>query len=303
MVYTISLNTAIDEILVVESNTPHAHNIISEKIYTLGGKAIKTNVLLTLNDIPNKTIAVVGGETGEKYKKLIDEKAINATYIDSQTYSTRISHVIVDSNANGSTMFVERPTAIDENDIKKIFAEIDKIPQKSTVLIAGSLPEGFSIVNFEKLIDIIKKNACEIICDVSGQQLNVAIKKKVNFIKPNEEEFKELFSETDINRSTVTKHLKDIDNYAVSLGAKGCIYKQHGHIGEMRIEERFSKDFTIKSTTGCGDMFIAGYILGIHKSMNPIQTATLYSMAKALSYGSDEIDLTELKKIEKYIGV
>ncbi len=301
MVYTISLNTAIDEIIIAESNIQDIHNIIKDKQVSLGGKAIKTNVLLSKKKIDNLFLGIVGGENGKIYEEVLKQKGIKSKLIKSTTYKTRKTTIIVDDTKGGSTMFVENSQPISEEDKENFFKNIKKIKEKSIVLIAGSLPEGFSIIDYSETIKILKKKLCYIVCDASGEALNVAIKNEVSFIKPNEEEFINLFNIKEITEDYVHDKLKNIPNYALTLGSEGSIYKYQNIRGRIKILETYAIENKIKSTTGCGDMFVAGYILGVVLKQNPIITGTKYSMAKALSYYSDNYEEKIIKKIENYL--
>lgn len=302
MVYAITLNTAVDTVLIARSSKKHNHNEIDKKVTSLGGKAIKTNVLLTKYNIPNKALGFIGGENGTTYLNMLSEKGIDANFTKSSTYNTRVCTVIVDEGSGGSTMYVEKPTKLLNSDIERFMNILEDIKPRSIVLLAGSLPEGFTIDHFKQVINILKSKNSYIICDVSGKQLEIAIEMEVDFVKPNEEEFKDYFGVESITLLEIEKNLGHLNSYAVSLGEKGCIYKTSGIQGKVSISKKFQAENQIKSTTGCGDMFIAGYIKGLINKENPIISATQYSMAKAISYGSDEIDETKIEKIKMYIG-
>lgn len=301
MVYTITLNTAIDEVIVAKTNIKHSHNQIIEKTQSVGGKAIKTNVLLSKYGYDNIALGFVGGDVGKSYQQLLKGYNVKTEFVNSNSYKTRVSTIIVDCQFGGSTMFVEQAQGLVNDDIKQFFTKVETIEDKALVLVAGSLPTNFKIEHFEKLLKTLKQKKCKIICDVSGEQLKAAIKMQVDFIKPNEHEFEDLFNLPATYQNVQTK-LGHLPAFAVSLGSKGCIYKDNGNVKRITISPLFAKENKIKSTTGCGDLFIAGYILAILSNQRPIIKATTYSMAKTLAFGSEQIDEQSLEKLKKYIG-
>ncbi len=301
MIYTFTLNTAIDDVIIVKTQKKHAHNEIFKRKVSLGGKAIKTNLLLTKLGFENVAIGFRGGNESEQYCSLLKENNIKFLEIPSKSFRTRKTTVIVDADNTGSTMFVEASTSLSSNDVQKVWDQATKIPNNSIVVISGSNPKGFSPSNFKHLINLLQEKKCKLICDVSGQCLKIAIECGVYFVKPNEEEFNHLFN-CEINEETLHEHLGHLNAYAVTLGSRGCMYKYNNKISQIKISSKFEQENIIKSTTGCGDMFIAGFVYGLLTDQNPFIQGTVYSMAKALEYGSDEVDLNKIKNIEKYIG-
>lgn len=302
MIYTITLNTAIDEVLVVESQKKHGYNKIIDRKSSIGGKAIKTNILLAKYGIASQALGFVGGLQGTVYTNRLKELGILTNFVDSETYETRKATILVEKNTDGSSMFVEKTKKLDDKDIEQFFSKIDDLIENSIVVIAGSCPSGFTEEMFELLLIKLNLKNCFLICDVCDEYLKIAIANNANFVKPNEDEFKSIHQCETIDESVVLETLGKLKNYAVTLGGQGCIYKYNDKFETLKISPRFAANYEIKSTTGCGDMFIAGLTLGIINGKNPIINAMIHSMAKALEDGSDEINLANVEKMKEYIG-
>ncbi len=300
MVYTITLNTAIDEVIEVASSIKHEHNLIENKITSVGGKAIKTSILLSSYEISNVALGFVGGENAHVLSQLLKDRKVVNDFVYSSTYATRKTTVIVDKSTSGSTMYVEKATNVSKRDIDAFHDKLSSIKHGSIVVLAGSRVEGVNVDALRNIIKELKKKNCYIVCDLSAENLQVAIEENVDFIKPNESEFNQLFG-CKPTIENCKKHLKECKSFAVTLGAKGVIYKVDETVKKYKIDDQFSVEFKVRSTTGCGDMFIAGYVYGLTTHNDPIKCAMIHAMAKSLSSGSDVVVHSYISKVKKYL--
>lgn len=73
MVYTVTLNPALDYCLTVAHKSDDVH-IAEKAVVTYGGKGINVSVVLKRLGIENKAIGFYGGFSGEKLKTLLQDK-------------------------------------------------------------------------------------------------------------------------------------------------------------------------------------------------------------------------------------
>ena len=73
MVYTVTLNPALDYCLTVANKSDDVH-IAEKAVVTYGGKGINVSVVLKRLGIESKALGFYGGFSGEKLKTLLQDK-------------------------------------------------------------------------------------------------------------------------------------------------------------------------------------------------------------------------------------
>ena len=118
MVYTITLNPALDytisikQLILNEINTSESEEILP------GGKGINVSIILKRLGIDTVTLGFISGFTGEEIKRLIENEKIKTDFIKIKNENSRINVKILEE---------KRETAINscgpflENEYMKIF--------------------------------------------------------------------------------------------------------------------------------------------------------------------------------------
>ena len=126
MIYTFTLNTAIDRIIYFEEELERKkNNKISHYLYDVGGKATHVSIILSQLGIDNIAAGFIGTEKGGLLKELLKEYNVKSEFIV-QEGKTRESFVLVDNSGKGSFMITEKgftvklyeDSAVGMNDLK-----------------------------------------------------------------------------------------------------------------------------------------------------------------------------------------
>lgn len=120
MVYTVTLNPALDYCLTVAHKSDDVH-IAEKAVVTYGGKGINVSVVLKRLGIENKAIGFYGGFSGEKLKTLLQDKVdFDFVNIDGDTrINVKISGVYnYIFNADGPFVTL--------NDERRLFRKLSK---------------------------------------------------------------------------------------------------------------------------------------------------------------------------------
>lgn len=308
MIYTITLNTAIDRIIKLDNPLHKKHNnkVIS-KTYDIGGKATHVSVVLSALGIDNRALGVIGGQTGETLVKLMKNKKVICDFINQENVSTRESIVVVDNKNEGSYMITEKGFPISEKSFNKLLKILrTKVEKEDFVVICGSPPKGFPLKNFNELLSVVKEKTNNLYIDTSGIYLKESLKHKPIFIKPNQFEFSELVGKelTSINEyiNEIEKFINlGIENIVVSLGKDGSLICNEGEIYKItppKIKE--------VNDTGCGDVFVGGFVSqkSLKKStLDSVIFATAISCSKATKNDSSSFDLLQTNEFIKKIKI
>ncbi|WP_312644170.1 1-phosphofructokinase [Hydrogenoanaerobacterium sp.] len=286
MITTVTLNTAIDKLYIIDSLLPYEVMRVNNVNNTAGGKGLNVSRVAALAGEQVISTGFAGGYNGQLFESLITEPNITTAFTHIQG-ETRCCINVRDTAANRSTEFLEPGCSISKLELEQFTKDyIKSIQDSSVVTISGSMPKGIPVDFYKTLITIAKDCGKYVILDTSGQTLKEAIKAKPTMIKPNTDEIRQLL---DINIDSLeqlidaAQHLHDsgIAIVVVSLGKKGALV-----VCEEGIYEGITPDIPVVNTVGCGDSMVAGFAVGLSRGYTMEETirfAVAISTANALT--------------------
>lgn len=299
MIYTLTLNPALDYVITLEHlKTGYVNRTNSEHI-NYGGKGI--NVACVLKELEIETICLgfIAGFTGLELKKGVhDILGLKEDFICTNNGMTRIN---VKIKANEETEINGRGPIITKQDIELLYKQLDHLYDEDYLVLSGSIPMGVSKDIYCMIMDYLKDKDIRIVVDGSGELLMNTLPYHPFLIKPNHHELAELFN---VNIHT----LDEIEHYARLLqeqGAKNVLVSM-GKDGSMLIDEYGNRHDrgvctgNVVNSVGAGDSMVAGFIAGIYKGMNyseALKLATACGGASAFSLSlAKKEDIDELLK-------
>src|SRR5699024_7998483 len=302
MIYTITLNQAIDKIKYLEGNLKQEQNNRVEKNFIdLGGKATHVSAILQQLNQENIALGFAGDMNKEEFYRGLELYEIKHEYIEVRNESVRESIVVI-NNSGGSYMITEKGPIISKLDKKKLSHILeDKVEGGEIIVIAGSPPPTYSLQDFRELIKILKRNSVYIACDVAGEYLKAALEEQVDFVKPNEHEMNDLYHGEEEIYEKFMKLSGRVKNAVCSLGSEGAMYMMKDAIYQVKPPK-----VDILSDTGAGDSFVGGYIYGVSQNYSTrdcVKQGIIVSASKVQHYGSCKIDLNQFNYIENNIEI
>ncbi|OIJ18944.1 hypothetical protein BKP45_14540 [Anaerobacillus alkalidiazotrophicus] len=308
MIYTVTLNTAIDKIIKINGVlTRKMNNKIRNVSFDIGGKATHVSVVLSKLNINNIATGFVGSENALTLTTLLKNKGVTCDFISQENCSTRESLVILDDSGNGSFMITESGFEIlEESQCKLVEKLSNQVTKNDYVVFAGSPPRGFNVDQYINIVKTVTDKGGKLIIDASGDYLREAIKLKPYLIKPNEFEFQELVGKPlntiDEFIPEMKKLLNDgIEFVVVSLGKKGSLVgtKQSFY----RVIPPVIKEI---NDTGCGDVFVGGLVASLYKQTSiedMLEFSTALSASKASQNESSSFCLKQTKQLEAEVKI
>ncbi len=260
MVYTITLNPALD--YVMKTGTLRFDDINranSEALY-YGGKGINVSVILTRLGIENVALGFTAGFTGEKLEQMLRCEGISCDFNRLHTGNTRINVKIkadkdIDINAQGP--------AISKEDICELLKKLDKIKEDDYLVLAGSVPDTLPDDIYEKILKRLDGKGIKFVVDATGDLLMKVLKYKPFLIKPNHHELGDLFGVEAKTEEQVEKYAKKLQkmgavNVLVSRGKDGAtLIDEQGGVTTFG-----NVDGAPVNPVGCGDSMVGGFIAG-----------------------------------------
>lgn len=257
MIYTVTLNPALDKTATVENLRLDSVNRISELRVDPGGKGI--NVSKVVRELGAKTVAIalLGGHTGTMLRNMLVELGIECKVLEVEG-ETRTNLKIKDPALKTNTDINEPgPEVTDEQLRGMLDGLVGEVGSGDIVVLSGSLPRGAAADTYKVWVAALKKTGAKVYLDADGDKLVRGIEAKPDLIKPNEIELGAMMGRTlDADEKIVeaARELIDggLDRVMVSMGGAGALY--------------VARDVTIKanpvkvpvgSTVGAGDSVVA----------------------------------------------
>jgi len=286
MIYTITLNPAIDKAVVVDNFRTDEVNRVVKIQQDPGGKGI--NVSNMINQLHGHSIAVMvaGGHNGKMLEEMLVKIGIQYKSIRCKG-ETRINIKVVDPMNKTFTDINEPGPTIGMSELNAIQTFLkDNLKENDLVTLSGSLPEGVPTDIYAQWIELANSKGAKVILDASGEALIKGIDAKPYMIKPNQEELEAYFDaslKSDEDVATCGKILsaKGISYVVVSQGGEGCLVVSEDQVGKIS-----PLQLSVKSTVGAGDSMVAAIARGIEDVFASDEVPEFENILEIVAYGA-----------------
>lgn len=263
MIYTVTLNPSIDYIVRLDKLTSGITNRTIGEEYYYGGKGINVSCVLAELGLESTAFGFVAGFTGDAIEKGIRNDKIITDFIK---LKQGISRINIKIKAGEETEINCQGPHIDNSELERLLAKIDRITDGDTIVIAGNIPNTMPDDVYERILKRLSQKNVRIVVDATRKLLLNSLKHKPFLIKPNKQELSEIFDVEINTEDDIEKYAKELQkmgaqNVLISLGGKGAMLidefgKKHkaGVLNER-----------VVNTVGSGDSMVAGFIAGCEK--------------------------------------
>lgn len=132
-----------------------------------------------------RTLALVGGMTGDAIRREFDALSIEGRWITS-TSPTRVCTTILDRRTGATTELVENPAAIANVELDAFVAAFrEEAKEAAVVVLTGSFPAGVPATLYRELMQSVSGR---VLVDCQGPPLLAAVEARPYVVKPNREE-------------------------------------------------------------------------------------------------------------------
>lgn len=302
MIYTLTLNPAIDYVIDLDKVRLGELNRINESEFLTGGKGINVSRILKELGYSNIALGFIGGFTGEFIESELKKENLKTDFIQIKN-DTRVNIKIKgteETEINGAG------PEVDKKSEEALLNQFSSIKSGDTIVISGSkalnLPEDY----YQQVIEKIKDVGASFVIDTTGKELEDSLQYKPLLVKPNDIELAELFN---VSISTEEEYIK----YGEKLLEKGAqfVIVSLGGDGALLLSSNgnyrgFAPKGTVHNTIGAGDSMVAGFIgtyLETNDEIKAFKTSIASGSATAFKEDlatREEIDaLLPLIKIDK----
>lgn len=297
MIYTISLNPAVDKTIYVKTMTTEHVNRVLKSYKDPAGKGINVSKVLNSLGVENTILTLLAGEKG---KFIHDELSPNHNLIYKEIDgNTRENIKIINQITNETYSINEMGPSITEKHVKDLLDKIT-IKEEDIVVLSGSLSPSIPNTIYKEIIEKISNKGAFVLLDTSGDLLIEGIKSCPNVIKPNKEELEHLLGKTYNSPEDVINDKEEIlalgvDRVIVTLGEQGSVYispRNTYYVEGLNVDEL--------SNVGSGDAFVSGYIYGISRGLTTVESLKWASAVSTASVATVSTVPGTLKRVEEF---
>ena len=254
MIYTLTLNPAIDYYITVGDLKVGEVNRTKTEQIRFGGKGI--NVSLVLKEFGVKSVALgfVGGFTGEALENYLKQNGVDCDFVK-VAGNTRINVKLNDTDINATG------PEITEHDIQILFEKIDDIKKGDFLVLSGSVPKGLPQDIYQTIIGKLKNKGINFVVDAERDLLLDTLAYKPFLIKPNHHELGAMFDTEITDFATALRYAQKLQsmgakNVMVSMSHKGAVLLDQN--GETHVQAAPKGD--VVSAVGSGDSAVASFL-------------------------------------------
>lgn len=263
MIYTITLNPAVDRELVVDE---FRFNIVDRALkyrVDCGGKGFNVARMLKTVNLSSKAMGFAGGKSGEILDQELQSLGIETNF-NWIAEETRTNVSIVKSDGSKYIKVNEPGPTISRSDLEALINNIRNcVKPGDWWVLAGSLPPGVPDNIYTILIPIIEEAGGHTILDTSGEALKKGCEARPFLVKPNLEEARQLTTsmcDSSASKEEIAQAILSMGprNVIISLGKAGALMADGEEIRTVS-----SPEIAERNPIGAGDAMVAGLVWGL----------------------------------------
>lgn len=306
MLLTVTLNTAVDKLYLVEDVRPDTVMRVKEVSNTAGGKGLNVSKVAALAGEPVRAMGFLGGFNGQYVRSLLRAQGIADDFveIDAETRSC----INIRNLATGKhTEYLEPGASVTRQNLDDFLQRFETaLPDCDAVTISGSVPKGTPASFYGQLTYIAKAAGKPVILDTSGELLIHGVEAQPTMIKPNDDEIAQLLGEPVSGREALVAAAQrllqgGVSYIVVSMGKAGSLM-----VCEDGVFQGHTPDIPVVNTVGCGDSMVAGFAVGMlrgYSAAEMLKFATAISTANALTIQTGYFEQKDLQRLLGEVSV
>ena len=303
MIYTVTLNPALDKTVEIPSLTADRVNRIASVRTDPGGKGINVSKVIQKLGSESTAVGILGGDTGRAISRALIAMGIRTGFWFAEG-ETRTNLKIIDPVNHTNTDLNEPGLMVSEEILAGLLQElILKIHEGDIVVLSGSLPKGAPKDTYGVWVRACKKAGAKVFLDADGELLQAGMEAAPYLIKPNDHELcallgknLETLEELEAAAHSLMEQYK-IEKVVISMGGKGALYVT----GEGTIYAKGLK-VTVGSTVGAGDSVVAALAVAEEAGKGLEDTVRLSMASGAANVMCSGTQAAEYEAVAKLIS-
>jgi|GEM_PF-3663286 len=298
MIYTLTLNPAVDVGLFVSDFHFDKVNRVCSETKVAGGKGINSARVLSSLGLSCTNFVLLGENNGFEYSRLLGDSAGECVF---HFVGGEIRENITLKTENENIKINRSGFECNEVEITPFIESIpDKTEADSFIIIAGSLPKGISIDYFIEICKLLKFSGLKIILDVDFLNEEQAIDISPFLLRNNIDEFGRMCGcEFSSDRDATKKILQFYEagiNSIITFGKDGFIGCEDENLIKI-----IPPDIQEACTVGAGDSLTAGYLYALINGLDFEKRLTYAAGAAAVVVSRRQGEPFLVDKINEFL--
>ncbi|MFR7617950.1 MAG: 1-phosphofructokinase [Subdoligranulum sp.] len=298
MIYTVTLNPALDKTVEIPSFTTDGVNRITSIRTDPGGKGINVSKVVAALGSTSRVLGILGGSTGQMISEALSGLNMTCDFLPVEG-NTRINLKVVDPIAHTSTEINEPGVPVDPATLQSLLDHLLKLLRHDDIVVlAGSLPVNAPADTYRVWGDACREKGAKVILDSDGAGMVEGVKAKPFLIKPNSEELSHLMGRALDSQQELTAAARELLQTGVQKG--------HRLDGQPRYaacsagaDHLCARPACFKDTVGAGDAVIAALAVAEERGLTLEETLRLSTAAGAASVMCTGTQAASLETIQQ----
>ncbi len=279
MIYTVTLNPAVDRELIVPAIEYDSVLRATAWRVDCGGKGFNVSRMLCSLGTVSVAMGFAGGHNGELLRDTLEGLGIGTDFV--WVAGETRTNVSITTETHDHYLKVNEPgptiSAAEQRELVQKVCLLAK-PGDWWVL-AGSLPPGVPVTIYRELTEAIQAAGAKVVLDTSDEALREGCAARPFLVKPNDAEVHALTglpvgSDEEVAAAARVLQQSGVDNVVISLGKRGALLADD----QQQVWWADSPSIEAKNPIGAGDSMVGGMVWGLSQGM-PLPEALRWGIA------------------------
>ncbi len=300
MIYTVTLNPALDKTVEVPNLKVDAVNRITTMRTDPGGKGINVSKVIGKLGGRSMAVGILGGNTGRAIRESLAAMGIELgfVFVDGET---RTNLKIIDPENHQNTDINEPGVTVSDEILDELLEKLlGLVKEGDIVVLSGSIPAGCPKDIYKVWTAALNEKGVKVIFDADGEQFALGITASPYLIKPNNHELSAMVGKelkTPEELQVTAKELMQqygITKIVVSMGGAGALY--------VTADETIYAEAVkvpVGSTVGAGDSVVAALAVAEETGMTLEEAARLSTATGAANVMCSGTQAAEYETVQE----
>lgn len=262
MIYTVTLNPAIDKTVVIEDLRPGCVNRVASVRTDAGGKGINVSKCLKALGETSVAAGIFAGAAGEQLTAMLTQLEIPVLQVAAQGQS-RTNLKIIDPVKKENTDINEPGPRVDAALLEQLKEKLgSRVRSGDLVILSGSLPAGVDRGLYGQWTAYFRSLGACVYLDADGEPMQKGLAAVPFMIKPNDGELAALLGKEALTLEEMAAEGRrlqktGIAEVVISLGGDGALFVNSDGVFRAK-----GLTVPVKSTVGAGDSMVAAMAFG-----------------------------------------
>lgn len=302
MIYTLTLNPAVDRELTVPLVEFDSVLRASDSRVDFGGKGFNVSRLLKRLGADSTAVGFLGGKAGEMLQNGLQSLGIGTEFVWVPG-ETRTNISIVTQSGGHYIKVNEKGPQVDAAKQQELLDRIAVLAQPGDWwVLAGSLPPGCADDFYARIVRVLNEHGSMTLLDTTGESLRLGCAEKPYLVKPNAEEAHALTKmpvDTPAEIAVVAAELRRMgaQNVVISMGKAGALLQTAE--GTWLTHSPKIKE---KNPIGAGDSMVGGLVCSLMCGLSLKESLGWGVASGAATASLSGTEVGSQKLIEKLLG-